>query len=452
MAPPKEIATIIYHNGHIVDDPVQGSMYTCTTPIFFYVSRSITFTQFIRKINNRLPTRATEQVAQLLFRVPISFHLGQTRFISAQLFDNDDLRGAMETILQNSQLNYVKFYAITELIRQPQPSCPQLSCPQLQLPPPQQLLYNNIDLNNPVSSYNNLESQDPFDIYASYTQILSENDSFLHGQQTSFDQQNHLKKPLMLAGYACTEKMHWRHLGDIRANKPSAAEWLDQLPKQKWVQCFDEGKRWGHMTTNLSESVNSMFKNTRHLSVSSLAQLVANRGRQTQAMINSGSQYSEVVFDAMNSGQQEFNTHIVNEFDKHNHTFIITETQSPLETPRPPGRFRVMLQSQKCDCGEYQAKHLSCSHVMATCKSVNVDPMTYVPMLFTLQHILHIYDNSFGLLPYESMWQEYEADQWGHDPRRKRIAKGRLVQLAFPLRWTKTKMNEQVEKNVDFVV
>ena len=83
MVPPKEIATIIYHNGHIVDDPLQGSMYTYVNPIFFYVSRSITFTQFIQKINNRLPARATEQVAQLLFHVPISFHLGQTRFISA---------------------------------------------------------------------------------------------------------------------------------------------------------------------------------------------------------------------------------------------------------------------------------------------------------------------------------------------------------------------------------
>jgi len=91
--------------------------------------------------------------------------------------------------------------------------------------------------------------------------------------------------------------MDWQHLGDIRANKPSAAEWLDQLPKQNWVQCFDEEKRWGHMTTNLSEYVNSMFKNTRHLSVSSLvdetyfktAQLFAIRGRQTNEMINSGS-------------------------------------------------------------------------------------------------------------------------------------------------------------------
>ncbi|KAH1197907.1 hypothetical protein GmHk_18G051577 [Glycine max] len=44
-----------------------------------------------------------------------------------------------------------------------------------------------------------------------------------------------LKKPLILTGYTYTEKMHWRHLRDIRANKPSATEWLDQLPKQNWV-------------------------------------------------------------------------------------------------------------------------------------------------------------------------------------------------------------------------
>jgi len=74
MGPPKEISTIIYHNGHIADNLVRGSVYIFANPIFIYVSRSISFTQFIRKINNCLPTRATEKVAQLLFHVPISFH------------------------------------------------------------------------------------------------------------------------------------------------------------------------------------------------------------------------------------------------------------------------------------------------------------------------------------------------------------------------------------------
>ncbi|KAH1198298.1 hypothetical protein GmHk_18G051905 [Glycine max] len=38
-------------------------------------------------------------------------------------------------------------------------------------------------------------------------------------------------------------------------------------------------------------------------------------------MINSDSQYSEVVFETLNKGQQESNTQVVNEFDRHNHIY-----------------------------------------------------------------------------------------------------------------------------------
>ena len=44
-----------------------------------------------------------------------------------------------------------------------------------------------------------------------------------------------------------------------------------------------------------------------------------------------------------------------------------------------------------------------------------------------------VYENSFGLLPHESMWQEYERDQWGLDPRRKRTAKGCPVSTWIPI-------------------
>ena len=51
-------------------------------------------------------------------------------------------------------------YVVTELIPQPQ------------LPYTQPLPYNNLNLNDPMSSYNNVETQDTFDIYTSYTQLL----------------------------------------------------------------------------------------------------------------------------------------------------------------------------------------------------------------------------------------------------------------------------------------
>ena len=40
------------------------------------------------------------------------------------------------------------------------------------------------------------------------------------------------------------------------------------------------------------------------------------------------------------------NNNNVNEFDRYNHTFIVIETQAPLQTSRAPKRFKVMLQSQ----------------------------------------------------------------------------------------------------------
>ena len=72
-----------------------------------------------------------------------------------------------------------------------------------------------------------------------------------------------------------------------------------------------------------------------------------------------------------------------------------------------------MLQSQNYDCGEYQAKHLPCSHAMTACKSINIDPMNYVQTLFVQNNILEVYDNSFGLQTHELTWQKYEGDKWG---------------------------------------
>ena len=130
------------------------------------MSRSITLTQLIRKINNCLPTRAIEIVVQLLYRVPISFHHDQTCFISAQLHDNDNLRGVLETIVQNPELNSTELYVVTKLIPQPQPLSPQP-----QLPYAQPLPYNNLDLNDP-SFHTTTLTQDAFDIYTSCTQLF----------------------------------------------------------------------------------------------------------------------------------------------------------------------------------------------------------------------------------------------------------------------------------------
>ncbi|KAL5131387.1 hypothetical protein HKD37_12G034284 [Glycine soja] len=76
------------------------------------------------------------------------------------------------------------------------------------------------------------------------------------------------------------------------------------------------------------------------------AKLFTVRGRQTQAMINSGSQYYEVVSEAMNSGQQELNTHC-KRIKAQPHIYCNIDPISTSNTQ-----------------STWKAKHLQCSHAL----------------------------------------------------------------------------------------
>nr|KYP60224.1 hypothetical protein KK1_015675 [Cajanus cajan] len=56
----------------------------------------------------------------------------------------------------------------------------------------------------------------------------------------------------------------------IRDTNVEAAQWLDNIPREKWTLAWDNGRRWGHMTTNLAESINSLLKKTRNLPICSM--------------------------------------------------------------------------------------------------------------------------------------------------------------------------------------
>ena len=49
---------------------------------------------------------------------------------------------------------------------------------------------------------------------------------------------------------------------------PEAVNWITATPKSKWARAYDnEGQRWGHMTINFAESINSVPKGVQFLPV-----------------------------------------------------------------------------------------------------------------------------------------------------------------------------------------
>jgi len=49
-----------------------------------------------------------------------------------------------------------------------------------------------------------------------------------------------------------------------------ALAWVDKIPVEKWTQSHDDDRRWGHITSNLVESQNNVYKGIRGLPITAI--------------------------------------------------------------------------------------------------------------------------------------------------------------------------------------
>ncbi|XP_040950114.1 uncharacterized protein [Gossypium hirsutum] len=94
---------------------------------------------------------------------------------------------------------------------------------------------------------------------------------------------------------------------DMAGSNPPLRQWLGSMEPWQWAQCFDEGYRYGQMTTNLVEAINSILRHTRHLPISvvfsaifsRLTTLMPKMGLKQVKQLEAGHVYVEKIRDAM---------------------------------------------------------------------------------------------------------------------------------------------------------
>jgi len=99
----------------------------------------------------------------------------------------------------------------------------------------------------------------------------------------------------------------------LRVEFRQAASWIDRIPLEKWTQAYDGGKRYGHMTTNLDECMNSILKGARSLSIWALVKTIfqrtnswfVERGTKVASMIEGGHQFPEDIVASLRKNQQQ---------------------------------------------------------------------------------------------------------------------------------------------------
>ena len=82
-----------------------------------------------------------------------------------------------------------------------------------------------------------------------------------------------LKNLVCRAALASTERKFKKHINTIGRINSKALQLLEAVPFQLWALSHDGGRKYGLMTTNISDVFNSVLKGARSLPVTALVQL-----------------------------------------------------------------------------------------------------------------------------------------------------------------------------------
>ncbi|KAL5128187.1 hypothetical protein HKD37_14G040479 [Glycine soja] len=221
------------------------------------------------------------------------------------------------------------------------------------------------------------------------------------------------------ATYTPCKHIFDQNLEKFRELSPAITTWIDRISKEKWTMAYDrEGRRYGHMTTNLLECLNKVLKDCRNIPITALVKSTysrcrkyfVERGRQAQRQLNEGQVYCSKLVKELRKNQEQACTHIVRVYDIHSTRFEVEESFNPI-TQRGGQKWTVNLNGRHCQCGRYSALHYPCLHIIAACGYVSMNYYQYIDVVYTNEHILKAYSaqwwplgNEAAIPPSDDAW------------------------------------------------
>ncbi|RYR13967.1 hypothetical protein Ahy_B04g070687 isoform M [Arachis hypogaea] len=242
----------------------------------------------------------------------------------------------------------------------------------------------------------------------------------------------YLQKLVVNIGYSRTVREYEVRYQRLRERGEAYTNWLNRIPREQYVLAFDGGYRWGHMTTNLVECINSVLKGARNLPVTALVkatfyrlnELFTRKRLEAEARINAGHVFSDVVTSKLRANQIASGNIQVSCFDRQNEVFEVREMPSGLE-------FAVDLRGLRCDCGEFQVDRIPCRHVFACCANQRLDWKLYVHDVYKMEQIRRVYRARFRPLDNPTTWPAYHGPRFVPNPYLRRVSKGRPRMMRF---------------------
>lgn len=214
------------------------------------------------------------------------------------------------------------------------------------------------------------------------------------------------------AGAQDQPRKYARVMAEMMHHNFSAVAWCEEIPKQQWTLAYDDhGRRWGHLTTNLSECINGVLKGVRGLPITALVHHTLSRcvsywrsrKQKALAMQQAQHRFSDTITSKMADNANKANAHSVVEYNRERGVFQVLTARNRV-TGGGGNYCTVNLQERRCSCGKFQHFRFPCSHVMAACASISISPDQFVDRIYLVENLLNTYSFPFFPLGHKDYW------------------------------------------------
>ncbi|XP_025678937.1 uncharacterized protein [Arachis hypogaea] len=210
-----------------------------------------------------------------------------------------------------------------------------------------------------------------------------------------------LKKVLINAAYSKSQREFAHYFGWLRGENMAITNWLEKMQRSQWAQYVDEGRRFGHMTTNISECINAVMKGSRNSPITTLVkssyfrlgELFARKGSEALTQLQIGAEFSQTLVKTIEFNSKHVNTMNVYQFDRLRTNFTVEELAAVPGSRQQ--NYQVLLNEGTCDCGYFQALHLPCRHVLAACSHARLDWKSFIHPVYRIESVFNVYRSEF---------------------------------------------------------
>ncbi|KAL4369270.1 hypothetical protein GQ457_05G030160 [Hibiscus cannabinus] len=219
------------------------------------------------------------------------------------------------------------------------------------------------------------------------------------------------RKLILRMGYELVPNKFEEMLHELNERNSDGYNYIAGIPKEKWTNAYDGGFRYGHMTTNLAEAINSSLKGIRNLPISAivkatyfrLGKLFATLGKESFTLKDVGHIFHPRIQNEIQAIVVKSNGLYVLPMSRSDTIFRVSEIPRPLQGYDPTS-YRVNLEDKWCDCGYFQALKSPCQHAIAACSNSRRDYKNLVDPVYFLHSVCKVYEMEFPAIGSETEW------------------------------------------------